>query len=166
MTAARHSSDTLSIHCRSSTTNMMGRRLLPIRVRWRRASNVLALIAPGVNPARRSVPSVMPKRSRKYGAHSTGSISTCLQPEPHLLGDGLGSIQLGDAEVLPKDVQQRQIRHRAPERLAVSLPVGDPLVSEAFAEFIEEAGLSDAGLTHDAHHLPVPARGRGQPVAK
>src|SRR5215467_5422613 len=105
ITAARHSSDTLSIHCRSSTTNTIGRRLLPIRVRWRRASNVLALIAPGVNPqtlrALRDAKEVEEVRRPLDRIHLH-----MLQPEPHLLGDGLGSVQLGDSEVLPEDIQQ------------------------------------------------------------
>jgi hypothetical protein len=76
----KHSSDVESIQWRSSTTNRNGRRWAPLRMSWRSASKVRALMAEVVSVARASVPSEMPNRRSTYGRTPAGSIPICRIP--------------------------------------------------------------------------------------
>ena len=157
----KHSSDVESIQWRSSTTNRIGRRCAPLRMSWRSASKVRALTAEVVSAASASVPSEMPNRRKRYGTAPAGSIPTSWSPAPDLGGDGVRAVALGDAEVRPEDVEDREVRDGAGVGLAPPLQERHPLLGLAeqpLAKLVEQARFPDAGLAEQARR---PDRGPG-----
>jgi hypothetical protein len=85
-----------------------------------------------------------------------------LQSGLHLCRNHVGRIRLEQPQASAKDVDDRQVRNRAPIGDAVTLEVLDPARLEALPELVKEPRLPHAGLAEDAHDSPTPRFDLGQ----
>lgn len=96
-----------------------------------------------------------PEEVKQVGRRLLGRHPQRLEPLAHLRGDRRGRVQVRDPEVLPEDVEDGEVRDRAPVRLAAPLEIGDPEVEQGAPELEDQTRLPDAGLAEDAHRLAV-----------
>ena len=81
---------------------------------------------------------------------------------PHLVGDDVAGIHLGEAAGGADEIENGEKRRPGAVRHALALEISHLAGGQALAELVEQARLADAGLAGDAHEPALPAHGQRQ----
>src|SRR5262245_11414093 len=80
-----------------------------------------------------------------------------LEARPDLVADQLRRVDVANVEHAPDDVEDRKVWDGAPVRETATVEIRYPTWPQALPKLVEQAGLADPRLSHDAYDMPSPA---------